>query len=66
MEPYRRIQGVRVYHTVSHDKSRLAQEIGAKGVCGLLDASGRPIEKFGCGIKGSCRACLFCRKGEVA
>lgn len=66
MEEYRRIPGVRVYHTVSKDKGVLAQAIGDAGVCGLFDESGRRIPVFGQGTKGSCLNCNFCRKGEVA
>lgn len=66
MEPYRRIPGVRVYHTVSKDKNALASVIGDAGVCGLFDEAGRRIPVFGQGTKGSCLNCSFCRKGEVA
>lgn len=66
MEPYRRIPGVRVYHTVSKDKNKLAEVIGDAGVCGIFDEAGRRIKFFGIGLKGSCIGCDFCRKGEAA
>jgi hypothetical protein len=65
MEPYRRIPGVRVYHTVSKDKGALAAAIGIKGVCGMFDEIGRPITDFK-KAKGSCLGCNFCRKGTAA
>lgn len=65
MEPYRRIPGVRVYHTVSKDKGALAQAIGVKGVCGMFDEVGRLITDFK-QFKGSCLGCTFCRKGTAA
>jgi len=65
MEPYRRIPGVRVYHTVSKDKGALAAAIGTKGVCGMFDEVGRLITDFKA-KKGSCLGCNFCRKGTAA
>lgn len=65
MEPYKRIPGVRVYHTVSKDKGALAAAIGIKGVCGMFDEVGRPITDFK-KFKGSCLGCNFCRKGTAA
>jgi len=65
MEPYQRIPGVRVYHTVSKDKGALAATIGIKGVCGMFDEAGRLIEDFKKN-KGSCLGCNFCRKGTAA
>lgn len=65
LEPYRRIPGVRVYHTVSRDKGALAAAIGVKGVCGMFDEVGRPITDFK-KFKGSCLGCNFCRKGTAA
>ena len=65
MEPYRRIPGVRVYHTVSKDKGALAAAIGVKGVCGMFDEMGRLITDFKT-KKGSCLGCNFCRKGTAA
>lgn len=66
MEEYRRIPGVRVYHTVSKDKGALSNVIGEAGVCGLFDEAGRRIPVFGQGSKGSCVNCNFCRKGVCA
>lgn len=65
MEEYRRIPGVRVYHTVSKNKGALAEAIGMQGVCGLFDEIGRPINDFS-KRKGSCLGCNYCRKGTAA
>jgi hypothetical protein len=64
IEEYRRIEGVKVYHTTQHSKEPLAGAIGAEGVCGIFGEDGDRIDTGK--DKGSCRNCNFCRMGRMS
>ena len=66
IEEYRRIPGIRVFHTTQMSKEPLAEAIGHTGCCGILDENGKRIPDTS-KAKGSCRNCNFCRlKTETA